>query len=111
MKEDEIKVIERRKSLRSYGTQKSREHDSVDFINDSLCYMNDCFTSSNSECPLPKLPWADPLDVWERMKRREIEYRKDSCYMQRHPNLQVRMRSILLDWLIEVLYLFGAIVV
>jgi len=55
-----------------------------------------------AECPLPKLQWADPNDVWEKMKRREREYHKEPFYLQRHPNLQVRMRSILLDWLIEV---------
>ena len=103
IKEKEISnVKDRRKSLRSYANHKSQELESLNFTNGNHCIIDNSFMSIVSECPLPKLPWADPNDVWERMIRRERDYQKDPCYLQRHPNLQVRMRSILLDWLIEV---------
>ena len=97
---------DRRKSLRSYTNQKSQELETPE------CIIDSNFMTLISESPLPKLPWADPNDVWERMIKRESDYEKDPSYFNRHPNLQVRMRSILLDWLIEVsssFFCFGII--
>ncbi|KAK5854670.1 hypothetical protein PBY51_004845 [Eleginops maclovinus] len=52
--------------------------------------------------PLPPLGWGSPEDVWVKMVGREQNYRHSKSFMQKHPALQPRMRSILLDWLIEV---------
>ncbi|KAK7864292.1 hypothetical protein R5R35_009548 [Gryllus longicercus] len=54
--------------------------------------------------PMPRLSWADAQQVWELMCQKD-----EACYGERdedvflrHPGLTPRMRSILLDWLIEV---------
>lgn len=36
------------------------------------------------------------------MLNKELKYVHDKSYLQRHPKLQPKMRSILLDWLLEV---------
>ena len=103
---EKLQSRERRQSLRSYTNHKSDELESLNFLNDNSFSIDYRCMPDVAECPLPKLQWADPNDVWEKMKRREREYHKEPFYLQRHPNLQVRMRSILLDWLIEVLVIF-----
>ena len=57
---------------------------------------------ANRESPLPSLQWADSTEVWQLMLEKETQYIRDSSFLNRHPNLQSRMRSILLDWLVEV---------
>ncbi|NXA02166.1 CCNE1 protein, partial [Nesospiza acunhae] len=52
--------------------------------------------------PLPALGWANKDDVWKNMVNKEGTYLRDKFYMQRHPQLQPKMRTILLDWLMEV---------
>lgn len=52
--------------------------------------------------PLPCLSWANSDDVWIKMLNKELKYVHDKSFMQRHPKLQPKMRSILLDWLLEV---------
>ncbi|NXH89196.1 CCNE1 protein, partial [Edolisoma coerulescens] len=52
--------------------------------------------------PLPALGWADRDDIWKNMISKEETYVRDKFYMQRHPQLQPKMRAILLDWLMEV---------
>lgn len=52
--------------------------------------------------PLPVLGWANRDDVWKNMINKEDTYVRDKLYMQRHPLLQPKMRTILLDWLMEV---------
>nr|CAD7263788.1 unnamed protein product [Timema shepardi] len=54
--------------------------------------------------PLPTLPWAKSEFVWDLMcQKDEISLcERDEDMFERHPYLQARMRSILLDWLIEV---------
>ncbi|XP_054696849.1 G1/S-specific cyclin-E1 isoform X1 [Grus americana] len=52
--------------------------------------------------PLPVLGWANREDVWKNMINKEETYVRDKLYMQRHPLLQPKMRTILLDWLMEV---------
>ncbi|KAM3858588.1 G1/S-specific cyclin-E2-like [Diretmus argenteus] len=54
------------------------------------------------QSPLPLLSWGSPEDVWEKMVGKEQKYTHDKSIMQNHPGLQPRMRSILLDWLLEV---------
>ncbi|KAF3834264.1 hypothetical protein F7725_025468 [Dissostichus mawsoni] len=55
--------------------------------------------------PLPPLGWGSPEDVWVKMVGREQNYTHSKSFMQTHPAIQPRMRSILLDWLIETFYL------
>nr|XP_039260936.1 G1/S-specific cyclin-E1-like [Styela clava] len=52
--------------------------------------------------PLPELSWADSQDLWKAMVNKEMKYQCDNKYMIRHPDLQPRMRAILMDWMIEV---------
>ncbi|XP_056273769.1 G1/S-specific cyclin-E2-like [Pseudoliparis swirei] len=52
--------------------------------------------------PLPHLGWGSPADVWDKMGVKEQSYRHSKSFMRRHPALRPRMRSVLLDWLIEV---------
>lgn len=52
--------------------------------------------------PLPTFQWADSQEVWQLMLKKEELYKRDSRMLAQHPTLQPRMRSILLDWLIEV---------
>ena len=54
------------------------------------------------DSPLPKLNWADSREVWKLMLQKEDMYVRNADVLLRHPALQERMRSILLDWLIEV---------
>ncbi|XP_072535009.1 G1/S-specific cyclin-E2 [Salminus brasiliensis] len=52
--------------------------------------------------PLPCLSWASSDDVWIKMLNKELNYIHDKSFIQQHPNLQPKMRAILLDWLLEV---------
>ncbi|XP_026858321.1 G1/S-specific cyclin-E2 [Electrophorus electricus] len=52
--------------------------------------------------PLPGLSWASSDDVWIKMLNKELKYIHDKSFIQQHPSLQPQMRSILLDWLLEV---------
>ena len=109
----------RKRSLRSQNNTKNR----VDKVNekDILKLTNrpqtptelisgmTSFTFSNyftpcikDHSPLPTLSWADSNEVWETMLQKDKEYKRDSLYIRKHPSLQPRMRSVLLDWLIEV---------
>ena len=56
----------------------------------------------NSRMPLPTLNWADSEDFWTFLKDKDREYPKCGKYMDQHPALHTKMRTILLDWLIEV---------
>ncbi|KAJ8041974.1 G1/S-specific cyclin-E [Holothuria leucospilota] len=52
--------------------------------------------------PLPKLNWADSNELWKNMLKKEVHYARVSNCLEKHPALDAKMRSILLDWLIEV---------
>nr|CAB3228912.1 G1/S-specific cyclin-E1 [Phallusia mammillata] len=52
--------------------------------------------------PLPTLSWADSDELWKSMVCKEPAYERHSTYMDKHADLQPRMRSILLDWIMEV---------
>lgn len=52
--------------------------------------------------PLPHFNWADCREVWELMLQKDESYTRNQFMMSKHPNLQARMRSILIDWLSEV---------
>jgi hypothetical protein len=55
--------------------------------------------------PLPVFPWADSREIWETMMSKEElpGYKRDYRWFSRHPALQPRLRTVLLDWLMEVL--------
>ncbi|XP_040265975.1 G1/S-specific cyclin-E1 isoform X2 [Bufo bufo] len=57
---------------------------------------------SSTVSPLPQLSWANHDDVWRNMLRKDATYLRDKNVFRRHPELQQSMRSILLDWLMEV---------
>jgi len=62
-------------------------------------------TSIRGSTPLPQLAWADRQEIWDLMAKKESGmYKRQSVdsLLSRHPDLQPRMRAILLDWLIEV---------
>ena len=46
--------------------------------------------------------WADSEELWKSMVSKESIYYRTSNYMCRHADLQPRMRSVLLDWIMEV---------
>lgn len=46
--------------------------------------------------------WANKDDVWNNLLRKDQLYLHDKHVMERHPNLQPKMRAVLLDWLLEV---------
>nr|BAG85355.2 cyclin E [Bombyx mori] len=63
-----------------------------------------CPTPPKRKCPLPGLSWADPADVWNSMCECDARSskKKNPNMFDNHPNLQPRMRAILLDWLNEI---------
>lgn len=63
--------------------------------------------------PLPNFDWANSGEVWKAMLSKEFvpSLRRDPKMFSRHPGLDERMRSILLDWMIEVVYQFPPIII
>ena len=63
------------------------------------------FSHSLYQHALPSFQWADGSDVWHAMLEKEtkLTFRRDPDMFERHAGLDARMRSILLDWLIEVI--------
>ncbi|XP_056378438.1 G1/S-specific cyclin-E2 [Hyla sarda] len=55
-----------------------------------------------SPSPLPDLSWGSSKDVWLKMLSKESKYVHSSRMLQCHSFLNPNMRSILLDWLLEV---------
>ncbi|XP_058237296.1 G1/S-specific cyclin-E1 isoform X2 [Hemibagrus wyckioides] len=60
------------------------------------------FVTPTRPSPLPALCWASKEDVWNNLLKKDKLYLHNMHVMERHPNLQPKMRAILLDWLIEV---------
>ena len=62
------------------------------------------FSQSLYQHSLPSFQWADGRDVWQTMlhKERKQIFWRDADVFAKHDGLDARMRSILLDWLIEV---------
>jgi len=52
--------------------------------------------------PLPPVGFANCSEVWELMCISDAAYRKDVNVFKHHPVLSPQMRSILLDWLMDV---------
>ncbi|XP_033753914.1 G1/S-specific cyclin-E-like [Pecten maximus] len=83
-------------------TPESEEKKPSEIILGSKFRFRNYFISTNRSSPLPKLSWADSREVWQFMLKKESHYNRDSNMFKKHPALQSRMRTILLDWLIEV---------
>ena len=61
--------------------------------------------SPRGRAPFPVLRFTDRQDLWNVMCKKESGmYVRDPQVLAsiKHPNLQPRMRAILVDWLIEV---------
>ncbi|XP_002162252.2 G1/S-specific cyclin-E1 isoform X1 [Hydra vulgaris] len=90
------------------NTQQNKKKDSQNTPNELIkgitkFTFSNYFSPISKDCsPLPNLNWADSYEVWEVMLQKDREYKRDSLYIRRHPSLQPRMRTVLLDWLIEV---------
>ena len=52
--------------------------------------------------PLPVLSWADHEEVWRIMLQKDCMYFQEANILLKHPELETRMRSILLNWMMEV---------
>ncbi|KAM9200281.1 G1/S-specific cyclin-E2 [Mergus octosetaceus] len=52
--------------------------------------------------PLPELNWGNSKDVWLNILKKENRYAHCKHFTSLHSSLQPHMRSILLDWLLEV---------
>lgn len=65
-----------------------------------------CVTSSSDQrvCALPRIKFAEAEDVWRLMCRQDEKssLERDPKMLELHKGLHLRMRAILLDWLIEV---------
>uniref|UniRef100_A0A8C2Q972 Cyclin E2 n=1 Tax=Cyprinus carpio TaxID=7962 RepID=A0A8C2Q972_CYPCA len=48
------------------------------------------------------LNWGSSEDVWRKMLSKERKYKHSKSSLDRHPSLRPKMRSMLLDWLMEV---------
>ncbi|XP_042903588.1 G1/S-specific cyclin-E1 [Parasteatoda tepidariorum] len=65
-------------------------------------FSNACKRSS----PLPELDWAEQKEMWHSMVLKDSIYTRNNKVLKRHPDLEPRMRSILIDWLSEVCEVF-----
>lgn len=57
-------------------------------------------------CPLPEISWGNRTTFWQMICNRDsatLTYRNPD-YQEYHEHITSRMRAILLDWLIEVLF-------
>ncbi|XP_008308114.1 G1/S-specific cyclin-E1 [Cynoglossus semilaevis] len=67
-----------------------------------LYSFNQIFTTPVHCAPLPALCWASKDMVWSNMLAKDKAYSRDVHVMDKHPHLQPKMRTVLLDWLMEV---------
>ncbi|XP_055504315.1 G1/S-specific cyclin-E1 [Leucoraja erinacea] len=68
----------------------------------SNCKFKSVLVTPARASPLPALCWANGDDVWNVLLKKEQMYLRDKDFFQKHPLLQPKMRTILLDWLMEV---------
>lgn len=53
--------------------------------------------------PLPRLSWVNSGDLWQRMRAKDSTRAAPEAELRmRHPNILPNMRTILLDWIMEV---------
>ncbi|XP_078257779.1 G1/S-specific cyclin-E1 [Rhinoraja longicauda] len=67
-----------------------------------LCKFKNVLVTPARASPLPAFCWANGDDVWNALLKKEQMYLRDKDFLQKHPLLQPKMRTILLDWLMEV---------
>ena len=96
----------RQRSQRVLQEQKNNEVTKMDLLGKaiSFTFTNYFLPVARTVSPLPELGWADPKEMWSVMLAKDRLYTKDPLLLRRHPQLQPRMRAILLDWIIEVSY-------
>lgn len=60
--------------------------------------------SGGKICPLPSLDWSDESILWDFLCTKDLESCKvrNSDYFTLHPGIHYRMRSVLLEWILEV---------
>ena len=59
--------------------------------------------ASQSLTPLPSLSWANSAIIWDEMRRKDRSTKAPETELhQRHPCVLPTMRTILLDWMLEV---------
>ncbi|XP_061593131.1 G1/S-specific cyclin-E1 [Cololabis saira] len=68
----------------------------------SAAFFHDIFVTPVRCAPLPALCWASKDVVWNNMLAKDKTYSRDVHMLEKHPHLQPKMRTVLLDWLIEV---------
>jgi len=51
---------------------------------------------------MPTLAWLNKCGMVDHMNKKDLQDDVDEDYFSQHPNLLPRMRSVLLDWLMEV---------
>ncbi|XP_075907902.1 G1/S-specific cyclin-E2-like isoform X2 [Nelusetta ayraudi] len=54
------------------------------------------------QSPLLPFRWGSPREARAKIIVEEQSYKRSKSFVQKHPRLQPNMRSVLLDWLIEV---------
>ena len=53
--------------------------------------------------PLPKLAWANSAELWKQMRAKDtVTIAPETDLRLRHPGIVPNMRTILLDWMMEV---------
>ena len=54
------------------------------------------------------LPWYRSHTLWSNMMAKTFDetYKCHSNFLESHPAITAKMRSVLCDWLIEVIFLF-----
>lgn len=53
--------------------------------------------------PLPRLAWANSVDLWRQMRAKDTTRATPETELRmRHPSILSNMRTILLDWMMEV---------
>ncbi len=60
----------------------------------------------NMKSPMPSLTWANNNDLWKVMRLKDLQYKHDFNYLRRHAGIEPQMRSILIDWLVEIAYAY-----
>ncbi|XP_037936102.1 G1/S-specific cyclin-E-like [Teleopsis dalmanni] len=55
-------------------------------------------------CPLPALSWADEVEVWQELHKKDEKYAhvRSSIMFKKHPDMKPHYRTITLNWLMEL---------
>lgn len=114
-----VSTTTRRRSTRKAGGSDAESLISTLSIDDSLSGRSTPPRSKISVCsnngapakavvdpsrpsPLPPVTFGDHKQIWEMMCLTDLKYTKDANVFKNHPVLTPQMRSILLDWIMDV---------